>query len=328
MISLSPCLCLVSNGGRMIKLLLSLVIFFYALPLPAAEHVVARVNGVVISASELDAAVSRQIATATYHGSVPEERRPEFQEQALQKLILRELQYQDAVSQGIKPDKKLTKTRMESIKNKFNSGKEYKKALSDAGLTEDDIRAGVEKNLVVEEVINKTGVEPARWKDAELKTYYDSNRDKFKQPESVKLRIISVAAEKKATEALALIKAGETFGAIAGKMSEDNYRTTGGDLGYIHRGRIYPELEREAFAMRPGEVSNPVRAEGMWFIIKVEEKKPEQLITFEETKDKLRKELEAKRSAELLEKWNQELRVKAKIEILLDGNEKNPQVSP
>lgn len=296
---------------------MSLFIFFYALPLPAAESVVARVNGVSISAVQLDAAVSQQIAATTYHGTVPDEKRPEFQEQALQGLILRELQYQDAVARGFKPEKKLVKTKIEEIKNKFKSGKEYKKALSEAGLTEDHIRSDVEKNLVIEDVIKKTVVEPARWNDAELKAYYDSNAEKFKQPASVKLRIISIAAEKKAAEALALIQAGEAFGTVAAKMSEDNYRTAGGDIGYIHRGRIYPELESEAFRIKPGEVSGPIRAQGMWFIINVEEKKPEQQITFEETKDKLKKELGARRSAELLERWNQELRAKAKIEILL-----------
>jgi len=305
------------------KLLMSLIVLFYALPLQAAGSVVARVNGIAISAQQLDVAVSRQIAASTYHGSVPDEKRSEFQEQALQGLILRELQYQDAVSRGFKPDKKLVKTKIAEIQNKFNSGKEYKKALSEAGLTEDDIRTSVEKNLVVEDAIRKIVGEASRWNDAELKTYYDSNPGKFKQPESVKLRIITIAAEKKAAEALTLIRSGEAFGTVAAKMSEDNYRTVGGDIGYVHRGRIYPELETEAFKLSPGEVSNPVRAEGMWFIIKVEEKNPEQQVTFEEIKNKLKKELEAKRSAEVLEKWNKELRAKATVELLSDSEKAN-----
>jgi peptidyl-prolyl cis-trans isomerase C len=302
------------------KLAISLIMLFYALPLQAGGNVVARVNGAAISALQLEVAENQLIATSTYHGSVPAEKRIEFREQALQGLIIRELQYQDAVARGFEPDKKLVKAKVKEIKNRFNSGKEYKKALSEAGLTEDDMRAGVEKNLVVEDAIKKLVVDAAHWNDAELKAYYDSNAGKFKQPESVKLRIISIAAEKKAVEALTLIRSGETFGTVAAKMSEDNYRTRGGDIGYVHRGRIYPELENEAFRMMPGEASGLLRTEGMWFIIKVEEKIPERQIAFEEAKDKLKKELEARRSAELLEKWSQELRAKAKIEILLDDN--------
>jgi parvulin-like peptidyl-prolyl isomerase len=228
------------------KLLMSLFIVFSALPVPAAENVVARVNGVAIPAQQLEVAVSRQIAGSTYHGTVTDEKRNEFREQALQGLIIRELQYQDAVSRGFKPDKKHVKTRMKAVKNKFTSEKEFKKALSEAGITEEDVRSGIEKNLVVEDAIKKTVLEPSLWNDADLKAYYDSNAGKFKQPESVKLRIISIAAEKKAVEALTLIRSGETFGTVAAKMSEDNYRTRGGDIGYVHRGRIYPELENEA----------------------------------------------------------------------------------
>jgi peptidyl-prolyl cis-trans isomerase C len=302
------------------KISILLIILCYSLPLHADSNVVARVNGVAISALQLDLAVSQQIANTTFHGSVPDEKRSEFQAQALQGLITRELQYQDAVSRGFKPDKKTVKIRMEEIRNKFKTGKEYSKALTDAGFTEDDIRSGVEKNLIVEEAIKKTVGDASLWKDADLKVYYDSNVEKFKQPESIKLRIISIATEKKAADALARVQAGDGFGMVAAKMSEDNYRAVGGDIGYIHRGMIYPELEREAFKMNPGDVSGLVRAESMWFIIKLEEKKPEQQVMFEDAKDKLKKELEAKRSVELLEKWNKELRAKAKIEQLL-GNE-------
>ncbi len=295
---------------------------FYAFPLQADGNVVARVNGAAIYSLQLDIAVRQLITTSTFHGSLSDEKRHEFQEQALQDLIIRELKYQDAVARGFNPDKNLVKTKIAEIKNKFNSGKEYRKALSEAGLSEDDIRSDVEKNLVIEGAINKIVVDAARWNDAELKAYYDSNADKFTQPESVKLRIISCAAEKKAAEALTLIRSNEAFGAVAAKMSEDNYRTRGGDIGYIHRDRIYPELENEAFRMKPGEVSGLIRAEGMWFIIKVEEKIPERRIAFEEAKDKLKKELEARRSTEMLEKWSQELRAKAKIEILLNNEKK------
>ena len=300
------------------KSVLSIFIVFFALPVHAAENVVARVNGVAISAQQLESAVSRQIAGSTYHGTVSDDKRNEFRQQALEGLILRELQYQDAVSRGFKPDKKLAKSRMKAVKNKFNSEEEFKKALSVAGITEEDVRSGIERSLIVEDAIKKTVVEASRWNDADLKAYYDSNADKFKQPESVKLRIISIESEKKAADALSLLRSGEAFGTVAAKMSEDTYRTAGGDIGYVHRGRIYPELEAEAFKLKPGEMSGLIRAEGKWFIIKVEDKKIEQQISFEESKDKLKKELETRRSAELLEKWSNGLKAKAKIEILLN----------
>jgi len=69
--------------------------------------------------------------------------------------------------------------------------------------------------------------------------------------------------------------------------------------------------------MKVGEVSDIIKAESNHFIIKVEDRKPEQQMTFEQTKDKLRKELETERAGELKQKWMDSLRSKAKIEILL-----------
>jgi len=65
-----------------------------------------------------------------------------------------------------------------------------------------------------------------------------------------------------------------------------------------------------------GELSDLINADNTCFIIKLEEKKPAHQMTFEEAKDKLKKELEKKRSNELREKWMADLRAKAKIEIV------------
>ena len=80
---------------------------------------------------------------------------------------------------------------------------------------------------------------------------------------------------------------------------------------------MLPEIDAVAFKLKAGEVSDIIKAENNWFIIKVEDKKPEHQMTFEETKAKLQKELETQRANELKKKWIDSLRAKAKIEILL-----------
>jgi len=100
-------------------------------------------------------------------------------------------------------------------------------------------------------------------------------------------------------------------------MSEDAYRVKSGDVGYMHKGRMLPEIEEAAFRLKVGEVSDLIKAENNWFIIKLEDKKPEHQLSFEEVKDKLKKELETTRAQELKEAWITDLRAKAKIEVLL-----------
>lgn len=293
-----------------------IVLFLLSGPAPAEEAVVARVNGAAILQTELEQAVDKLIPRATFHGSVSNEKRDEFREKALEDLIIRELQYQDALAKGMKPEKKQVKEQMKTIRDRFSSKKDYKKALNQAGLTEDQLQSRVEKDVLVAQVIAKITIEPSQLTPAEVQGHYEKNSDKFKQPESVRLRIISAKAEVKAKEALSKAAGGGDFGEIAARMSEDNYRVKGGDIGYVHRGRLYPELENAAFNMKAGAIGGPINAEGTWFIIKVEDKLPERQLSFEEVKNKLKKELEAKRSGELMEKWMGELKSKAKIEIV------------
>jgi parvulin-like peptidyl-prolyl isomerase len=298
-----------------------LITALLTIPSYAEDAVVARVNNAVITASELEAAIDRLIPRATYHGTVSEEKRSEFREKALNDLIDQELQYQAASAEGMKPDKKIVKAQMEQIRDRFKSKKEYKAALEQAKLTEGQLEAQVTRVVLIQNALDKHVTGPAKMHDEELKDYYEKNTAKFKQPESVKLRIISNKNEKKAAEALVKIKAGADFGSVAEEYSEDQYRVMGGDLGYQHKGKLLPEIESEAFSLKLGGLSELIKAADLWFIIKVEDKKPEQQMSFNESKDRMRKDLETKRTKELYDTMMAALRAKAKIEVLkMDGN--------
>ncbi|MEW6214512.1 MAG: peptidyl-prolyl cis-trans isomerase [Nitrospirota bacterium] len=302
----------------MIKLFLSfLIIILFPVSIYADDIVVARVNEVALTLKDLDAEVDRLIPRITFHRSVSGEKRKQYYEKALEELINRELQFQDAISKGIKPDKEKVNAQMEKIRSGFKSEEEYKAALEKEGITEEKLQAKVEKDMLVQSVVAKTVTKPAWLSEAELKSYYENNTSRFKQPEGVRLRLVSTKDEKKAMEILTKIKAGEDFGDLAAKMSEDSYRVKGGDIGYIHKGRMLPEIEDVAFKLQVGEVSDLIKTEGGWLIIKVEDKRSERQLSFDEIKSKLKKELETKRAQELKEKWIADLRSKAKIEVLL-----------
>jgi len=299
------------------RIILSLIIVFVSLSSHAGDSVVARVNGVDISSRALEVAVNALIPRSTYHGSISEEKRNEFRKKALEDLIAKELQYQDAVARGMKPAKKQVKARMKEIRKRFKSKKAYTAAMKQAGITQDELRESVAREVLIQQAIEETVTEQAQMTDTALREYYQNNTAKFRQPESVRLRMISTKNQEKAQRILAQVKEGKDFANLAARESEDNYRIKGGDIGYIHKGRVFPELEDAAFVLKPGETSGLVKAQGTWFIIKVEDKRPEHQLSFNEARDKLKKELEDKRAAELMEKWISDLRAKAKIEILM-----------
>jgi len=300
----------------MFRTVLSLImIISFSVSAYADDVVVAKVNGAVFTQKDLEAEVDRLIPQATFHRKVTEEKRKLYYDKAIEALVNRELQYQDAVAKGVEVDKEKVNAQMENIRKRFTPEK-YKAALEKEGITEEKVRAQVEKEVLVQTMNEKKETE-AQVSEKDVKEYYEKNPSKFKQPDTVKLRLITSTDEKKAQDILAKIKAGEDFGDIAYKMSEDPYRVKGGDIGYMHKGRMLAEIEEAAFKLKVGEVSDIVKVENAWFIIKLEDKKPEHMVAFEEIKAELKKELEKNRIQELKEAWITDLRAKAKIEVLL-----------
>ena len=302
----------------MLRIFLSfLMIVLFAVSSYAEDVIVAKVNGTTFTQKDLEAEVDGLIPQITFHRNVPPEKRKNYYGKALDELINRELQYRDAKAKDIKIEKEKIDAQLEKFKKRFKSEKEYQAALDKEKSTEEQVRARIEKELLAQAAYTRNVTEPAKMIEPALKEYYEKNAAKFKQPESAKLRIISTTDEKKAQDILAKIKRGDDFGELAYGLSEDSYRVKSGDIGYIHKGRMLPEIDAVGFKLKVGEVSDIIKAENNWFIIKVEDKKPEHQITFEETKAKLQKELEAERANEFKKKWIDSLRSKAKIEILL-----------
>lgn len=299
------------------KILLAFLIILLAIPVYAEETVVAVVNGTKLTMEELEGQVDRLIPRMTFHKNVPEEKRKNFYKQALDEIINRELLYQDALAVGMKPDKDKVNAQSEKIRQRFKSEEEYKAALKKEGIKEETIRFQIEKEQLVQQLNEKKVVEASRISEEQLKNYYDKNTAQFKQPESVKLRIISTKDEQKAKDIQEKVKAGDDFGELASNFSEDSYGVKSGDIGYIHKGRMLPDIETAAFKLKTGEVSDLIHTEDSWFLIKVEDKKPEQQLSFEEVKEKLKRQIEADKARELSEKLIADLRAKAKIEVLL-----------
>jgi parvulin-like peptidyl-prolyl isomerase len=307
------------------RIVLSVIMVVFFAASSYAQEVVATVNGTSLTQKDLDAELDRLIPTITFHRSVSNEKRKFYYDQALQELINRELQYQDALARNMKPEKEKLDAQMERIRNKFKTPEEYKAASEKEGLSEENVRARIEKNMMIQTVFSDTVTAKAKVSDEEAKKYYESNATRFKQPEGVKLRLISTKDEKKAQDILAMLKSGDDFGEIAYNMSEDSYRAQKGDIGYMHKGRMVPDIEEAAFKLKIGETSGVINAENTWFIIKLEDKKPEHQLPFEEVRDKLKKDLEKERTKELNDKWVADLRAKAKIEVLLKTEEQKSE---
>ncbi len=157
----------------------------------------------------------------------------------------------------------------------------------------------------------------AKVNDDMLKKKYDAFIKENPPQEEVRARHILVKTEKEAQDALAEIKKGADFAAVAKSKSTDGSARDGGDLGYFSRGDMVAEFSDAAFTMKPGEVSKaPVKSQFGFHLIKVEDRRLSAAPSFEETKDQLRTEVSQEMAGELVE----ELRGKVKVERFdIDG---------
>ena len=151
--------------------------------------------------------------------------------------------------------------------------------------------------------------------DREIESYYGEHREDFKEPEEVCASHILVKtkgqpedaeghaddeARKMAEALLAQVKAGGDFAAIAKKSSEDKgSAASGGDLGCFGRGRMLPAFENAAFALDPGQVSDVVRSDFGYHIVKLASRKEETYPPLSQLKDRIRETLLAQRAQTL-----------------------------
>jgi len=120
-------------------------------------------------------------------------------------------------------------------------------------------------------------------------------------------------AQARAQAALERLKKGEDFATVAGELTEDpSGKENGGDLDYFSKDQMVPEFANVAFQMYPGQMSNPVRTQFGWHIIKLEDRRNRPVPEFEKVRPQIETFLVRRGQTELIS----QLREKAKIERL------------
>ena len=149
--------------------------------------------------------------------------------------------------------------------------------------------------------------------DADARKIYDDQVKLIKPEEEVSARHILVDSEEKAKEIKEKLKAGGDFVALAKEYTLDTgTKEDGGNLGYFGRGQMVPQFEEVVFKLNKGEVSDPVKTQFGWHLIKIEDKRFKQPPAFDIVKDRIIQ-------SQLLQKAQQSavaLRAKSKIEFV------------
>jgi peptidyl-prolyl cis-trans isomerase C len=130
--------------------------------------------------------------------------------------------------------------------------------------------------------------------------------------DEVRARHILVENEDEAKAIVDQLRGGADFATLAKEKSKDPGAADGGDLGYFTKEQMVPQFSEVAFRMYPGQLSNPVKTQFGWHVIKLEDKRTRQPPEFDQVKDQIEGYLARKAQTEYIAK----LRQSAKIERL------------
>jgi len=187
------------------------------------------------------------------------------------------------------------------------------------GLEEDnDVLEQIKKmtdQILVQALIEREILDKVDVTDEEVLEYYEQYKDSFTEKEQVHLYNILLETEEEAQDILGQLKTGEDFSGIAIEKSTGPSAAQGGDLGYLSKGTILPEIEEVIFTLEVEELSGVVKTDFGFHILKITDKKPEIVKTLEEVKEEILQTLLPDKQKEAFENLLEELKGKVEIDI-------------
>jgi peptidyl-prolyl cis-trans isomerase C len=292
-----------------------------------SEENAALVNGVAISMDQYTKELNIQLDRIARQGQqVSDDQMAMLKNSILEGLIEREVLYQQSQKVGIQITDQKVDDQLAGIKKRFPNEDEYKNALTKMNLSEDEVKAQIQRGLAIRELIDQQITSKIEVTEEESKAYYAGNQQLFKQPEQIKashilIKVDAKADETKKNEARQKIeevqqklKDGGDFAELAKEYSEGPSGPKGGDLGYFRRGQMVKPFEDAALALKPNEVSDIVETRFGYHIIKVYDNKPEKVMTYEEVKDRIMQRMKQQKIEKDATQYVDKLKKDAKLE--------------
>lgn len=229
--------------------------------------------------SSNDNANGSDAVVQTKAGDITKDELYEAMKEKAGEQVLRELVYEKVLSKNYKVSDKEINEKIDELKEQLGSN--FEMALLQYGYKdEDDLKETFRTGLMQE----KAAVKDVKVTEKEVKEYYDNYKPQ------IKARHILVEDEKTAKEVKKKLDEGAKFEDLAKEYSKDpGSAANGGDLGWFGPGRMVPEFETAAYALKVNEISEPVKSEKGYHIIQVTDKKEKK--SFDEMKDKMEYEL-------------------------------------
>lgn len=278
------------------------------------EGVKAKVNDKEITQAEYDEHLSiyKKMAESQYGAGAWDMEISEgqtmgsyYESTLLDQLIMDTLLVEAAEKEGITTTDEILAEELQNFKSYMDTEEEYKKFLEGYGMTEEYLKESLRKEYLINHYL-QIKIEELKPTDEELETLFND----LKMNQKVRASHILVETEEEAKAVIERINKGENFEDLAKELSKDpGSGANGGDLDYFNYVDMVQPFSEKAFAMEIGEVSEPVKSDFGYHIIKVTDKTVDNEVTVETEKTALTEYYKSHKYEELLEKLKNEANI-------------------
>jgi peptidyl-prolyl cis-trans isomerase SurA len=233
---------------------------------------------------------------------------------------------------GYKMSEEQFQSYLENIKkdSKIETEEQLQAALRQENMTMADLRKNVEKTIIMSRVQQNEVVGRLAVSDADARRFYDAHSKEFTTPQSITLREIFVTvpgdgksinvgldeeAREKANQIRQRALAGESFEKLAAELSDAPSRANAGLIGPLSLGELSPELQKLVSGMKPGDISQVLRTQKGYQILKLESSSAAETLPFEQARDQIGERVFAEKRKAEFDKYLTKLRAEAIIEF-------------
>jgi peptidyl-prolyl cis-trans isomerase SurA len=317
---------------RIVLILLGVLLLCAPVRAEVVDKIIAVVNDEIITLYEFNTAFEpfRKNIENTYKGTDKESVMQQTKDAFLQRLIDNILMEQEAKKSGagiiVKDEEVMDVLNDILAKQKINMEK-YLKNLAREGNSLETVKKEIRGQMMRARLLRREVKSKILVSDEEIGEYYNKNRQDYEGKETVRIKQLLLLLPPNANEtikakmknqALQLHKRimdGESFDLLIVKYSQGPAAAQGGDVGFIERGTIIPEVEAAAFKLPVGQVSAVIESSVGFHIIQVLDKKGAGLKPIAAVREEIKTKIEDEKLENKFDEWIASVRAKSHIEI-------------
>ncbi len=290
--------------------------------------IVARVNGVPVTLKSV-VDMMNHLSTQKRHAAQTPEEKEALRKEALDRLILEELAYQKAKTEGLKAEPVEVDRRVANLKEKLGGEEEFRKKLETEQMTEEELRADIGRSIVLQSIFKREVYDKVVVPREDIEKAYEKDKGMFLKPE--KIVVIDVVFFLYPEDPESIEKAENILKKILDDKDKNPRNLVPDGTFIVYDAEIKKDRQRELYEkareLKVGELSGVVATPDSLHIIKIKEYSPEKQFTLEEVKGYVEGKLRSDARRKLLQEWDADLRKGADVEILDAGEGKQLPVN-